>query len=296
MSKPHECSEPGDRVPQFDRAEFAKEAPGGPFCRECRRPIQNEYYDISGIVVCSICHANRLRFRSRLIRAFKALLLGSVAAAVGAGVYRMIMFGTGWNFSLVAILVGYMVGGAVNTGSGARGGRFYQVLAIFLTYSALVGMFLPEAWRALGSNSREHKVGNKQVAAARPKSANTDPDHNADTLPADKTAQPNTELPPDVFAHRPARDAEAKNKPTARDLKAGPENYAKSPRRASVLYLLCMLLLTFVLLIGLIYSVPVVLGIHSPISLIIFGIALWQAWRMNGASELIVTGPYRVRG
>ena len=139
------------------------EAPRGSFCRECRTPILDEYYDVDGNVVCSACHAGRTLFRSRLLRGLKALLLGSLAAAVGAGGYRMILFGSGWNFSIVAILVGYMVGGAVRTGSVERGGRFYQFLAVFLTYSALVGMFLPDLWRALSSSPQKERVAEKRI-------------------------------------------------------------------------------------------------------------------------------------
>jgi hypothetical protein len=101
-----------------------------------------------GNIVCSICHANRSRVRARSFRAFMALLFGSLAPAVVAGIYRMFILGTGWNFAPAAILVDYMVGGAVRTGSGERGGRFYQLLAVILTCSALVGMFLPGPWRA----------------------------------------------------------------------------------------------------------------------------------------------------
>ena len=36
-----------------------------------------------------------------------------------------------------------MVGGAVKAGSGNRGGRFYQLMALFLTYSAIVAMLVP---------------------------------------------------------------------------------------------------------------------------------------------------------
>jgi hypothetical protein len=54
-----------------------------------------------------------------------------------------------------------------------------------------------------------------------------------------------------------------------------------------------MLILTLVLLLGLVYSIPVVVGVQSPISLLIFGIALWQAWMMNRTAEPPVTGPYR---
>ena len=96
----------------------------------------------------------------------KAFLFGSIAATVGAAVYRMILFGTGWNIGLVAVVVGYMVGGAVRTGSGERGGRFYQFLAVFLTYSAIVGMFVPEFWQASPDNAAR-KAGRGRTRKAR---------------------------------------------------------------------------------------------------------------------------------
>ena len=63
-----------------------------------------------------------------------------------------------------------------------------------------------------------------------------------------------------------------------------------------LLYLLGMLLLTLVLMVGLMYLIPLYVGFHNPISLLIFGFALWEAWKMNRASDATVTGPYRVRG
>ena len=292
-------ADPERAVPQFDRSEFAKDSPGGPFCRECRGPIRDEYYDVGGIVVCSICHMKRGRARGRLIRCFKALLFGSLAAAVGAGIYRAIMFGTGWNFSLVAVLVGYMVGGAVKTGSGERGGRFYQFLAMFLTYSALVGMFVPELWQALGSSSKKGKEAENQIEKEIRQEVKTDPGRNADAKLAENSALPKAEARPVAAASKPALEAEAKSTPAAHDLKGRPEDAGerRRPRGAfQVLYLLVMLLLTLILLIGLIYAVPLLVAIHSPISLFIFGIALWQAWMMTRAVDIPVTGPYRIRG
>ena len=154
-----------DGIPGWGR--FANASPGAPFCRECRAPIADQYYDVGGIVICPTCQANWGRVRSRLFRGFNAFLLGSIAAAVGAGVYRMVMFGTGWNFSLLAILIGYTVGGAVRSGSRNRGGLFYQLLAVYLTYSALVGMFLPDLWKALQARSETGKqatTGNEKDA------------------------------------------------------------------------------------------------------------------------------------
>ncbi len=263
MSKPYELPEPETSIPQFDRAEFAPESSGGPTCRECRRALEDEYYDVSGSVVCPACLEKWGRTRSRMMRGLKALLLGSLAAAVGAAIYRTIMVGTGWNFSLVAILVGYMVGGAVRTGSRDRGGRLYQFLAIFLTYSALVGMFAPDVWKALSSLPRTRKPEARPVA---------------------------------VVAGA-ALQAAIDPSPDAGDKEARPKAAAEEPPPLSILgllYLLGMVLLLLLMLVGFMYYVPLYVGLHSPISLLIFGFGLWEAWRINRPSEVNVTGPYRV--
>jgi hypothetical protein len=68
----------------------------------------------------------------------RALGLGTAAAVLGAGVYFGIEALTGYEFGLVAIVVGLLVGSAVRKGSNGRGGWRYQALAMFLTYSAVV--------------------------------------------------------------------------------------------------------------------------------------------------------------
>ncbi len=50
---------------------------------------------------------------------------------------------TGYEFGLIAILVGYAVGIAVRRGSSGRGGWPYQLLAVGLTYASIVGSYLP---------------------------------------------------------------------------------------------------------------------------------------------------------
>ena len=82
-------------------------------------------------------------------RFFRAVLAGSGAAVVGAGIYYAVLALTGYEFALVAILVGLMVGFAVNWGSHGRGGWAYQTLAVVLTYAAIVSTYVPfvfEAW------------------------------------------------------------------------------------------------------------------------------------------------------
>ena len=142
----------GDDVPiepdeiQFDQAEYATTVPSGPTCGVCQRAIVDEYYELGGKVFCSSCRQGvetALRGGSRLARVIKALVFGSAAAAVGAVIYYVILRATGYNIGLVAVLVGFMVGGAVRKGTGNRGGLFYQILAVFLAYTAIGAMHLP---------------------------------------------------------------------------------------------------------------------------------------------------------
>jgi hypothetical protein len=57
---------------------------------------------------------------------------------------------------------------------------------------------------------------------------------------------------------------------------------------------------TFVLAVGalmaLFYATPILVGVQSPIALLIVGIALYEAWKLNKKVELRITGPYQVAG
>jgi hypothetical protein len=72
-----------------------------------------------------------------------ATVLGLVAGALGAGLYFGIAAVTGYEFGLVAIVVGFAVGYAVRVGSGGRGGLPYQLLAVIITYAAIVCTYVP---------------------------------------------------------------------------------------------------------------------------------------------------------
>ena len=108
-------------------------------------PIAEAYYEAGGQIVCALPGQNRDGIPGRLPAGpgLQGLLLGSIAAAVGAILYYAIMRITGLNIGLVAVVVGLMVGGAVKAGSGQRGGRFYQLLALLLTYTSIAAMYLP---------------------------------------------------------------------------------------------------------------------------------------------------------
>ncbi len=156
MSEPNASAHPGEsEVPleyddqlQFDQAEYSTSAPraSGASCTNCNQPIADAYFEIGGKIVCGPCRQRieeAFRGGSRLARGMRSLLYGTLAAMAGAVVYYLIVRVTGLNIGLIAIVVGLMVGGGVRRGSGNRGGRFYQLLALLLTYSSIVAMNAP---------------------------------------------------------------------------------------------------------------------------------------------------------
>jgi hypothetical protein len=131
---------------QFDQAEFATPTAERPTCFVCHQPILEEYYEIGQKVMCPQCRLGveaSFRGGSRMARFLKATALGVVAAAVGATIYYAFVRATNINLGLIAIVLGVMVGTAVRKGTGNRGGRLYQLLAVFLTYSSIVAMNIP---------------------------------------------------------------------------------------------------------------------------------------------------------
>lgn len=136
---------------QFDQAEF-KGDPVALACSSCGQGISAAYYQVGEAITCEAC---RWRIESEGAggsaagRFVKAALLGGIAAAIGAGVYYAIRALTGYEFGLIAVVVGLFVGGAVRMGSAHRGGVPYQILAMFLTYASIVSTYVPDIVKAL---------------------------------------------------------------------------------------------------------------------------------------------------
>ncbi|MFI5453972.1 MAG: hypothetical protein ACHRXM_00830 [Isosphaerales bacterium] len=207
------ADEAGDEL-QFDQAEYATPVPAGPSCGFCKRPIDDAYYELSGKVICATCRQRveaAFRGGSPVARVIKALVFGSAAGVAGAMLYYAIVRVTGLNIGLVAVVVGFMVGAAVRKGTGNRGGLFYQLLAVFLTYLAIVAMYVPILIEGLI----------KQLSLGR-------------------------------------------------------------------------ILELMVDRIDLLFTHPVREAIHHPISGLIYGFALWEAWKINKGLQLAINGPFRV--
>jgi hypothetical protein len=133
---------------QFDRAEFAGET--ALTCASCKTPITDEYYQINGQTICAKCRTQITAFfagGSKASRFLRAAAAGIGAGFVGFLIYWVILEVTNINFGLVAILVGWMVGSAVRWGSNRLGGRFYQLLAVAITYVAICATYIPMVFR-----------------------------------------------------------------------------------------------------------------------------------------------------
>jgi len=120
---------------QFEQAEYDADS-AAQTCTVCTNRLQGYYYTANGRLICVECKEKVQQvfdIGSAPRRFFKALLFGSLASIVGAGIYYAILKISGYQFALVSILIGLMVGSAVKSGCGGRGGWVYQTLAVFLT-------------------------------------------------------------------------------------------------------------------------------------------------------------------
>lgn len=142
---------------QLDRAEF--DGTYGTTCGACAKALTTEYYEANGVTVCADC-CEKLRAvgttGTSLTRGMRAFGAGAAAAFAGSVLYYAILALSGYEFGLIAIVVGMAVGKAVNWGAHGRGGWRYQTMAIALTYLAIVSSYVPIIISQIG----------KQTAAA----------------------------------------------------------------------------------------------------------------------------------
>lgn len=152
---------------QFDRAEFEapqgappgeQPAASGPQCAFCGRVLTTTYWAVADQVSCGACRERwqeALTGGSGALRFARATVFGLIAAGLGAALYFAIAALTGYELGLVAIVVGVMVGWAVRRGAEHRGGWAYQLLAIVLTYTAIVTAYVPDIARVITYGSQQ---------------------------------------------------------------------------------------------------------------------------------------------
>jgi hypothetical protein len=232
-------------------------------CAACSADVTTSYYEVNGAVMCLSCRAKvraQLTGGSGSARFAKAVAFGLAAAAVGSALYYAVLALTGYEIGLVAIVVGFLVGRAVNLGSQGRGGRAYQVLAVGLTYFAIVTTYIP----MIIKSARE------QVAVT-----------------ADSTAQKATSDSTALAAASVPANAQAELQGAATTAPNGVEAPA---RKVSVGHAL----IGIAVLLAFAAAVPILAGFENIIGMLIIGFALFEAWRQNQRVQLAITGPYRV--
>lgn len=154
---------------QFDRVE-GQRGPAAGACAACGQPIREVYYEVNGRVLCERC---RQEVEASWIsgsaagRFGKAVAFGIAAAAAGSALYYGVLALTGYEFGLIAIVVGFLVGFAVRKASAGRGGWRYQALAVFLTYTSIVSSYVPLIVREV-RNARPSAVSTADSAGLAP--------------------------------------------------------------------------------------------------------------------------------
>lgn len=131
---------------QFDKADVTEENTGPLVCHACQRQLFDVYFEVDTQPSCEMCRYELENERSRgsgLGRFARALAAGGFAGLVGAGLYYAVLALTGYEVGLVAIVVGFLVGFGVRWGSRGRGGWPYQILAVTITYVAIVSTYVP---------------------------------------------------------------------------------------------------------------------------------------------------------
>jgi len=113
-------------------------------CVACKRPIGDSYYTAGKAIVCASCKT-RIESMPRAVATpahiVRATVFGIGGAVAGAAVYYAILALIHLEIGLVAIAVGWLVGRAMQLGSGGQRGRTFQIIALILTYLGIaVGM------------------------------------------------------------------------------------------------------------------------------------------------------------
>jgi hypothetical protein len=154
---------------QFQKAEFTADADSR--CALCGAGIGDIYYHLGGSRICKVCagqkQANLEPVRGRVFG--KSVLYGLGAAVAGSALYGIVLLATGAEFALLSILVGIMVGKAMIHGSGGRGGRKLQIVAVLLTYGSITTGYVPTILKELYQKPLKTEAFKKPVPTERNK-------------------------------------------------------------------------------------------------------------------------------
>jgi len=254
----------GDAL-QFYKGEFDSAAQ--PLaCTICQAPLTQSYFTANLQPCCAAC-ADKLKSglnrKPTLNDVVRSVVYGTGAGILGSIIYYLILKVTGYEIGLIAILVGFLVGKAVMAGSGNRGGLRYRVIAVAITYIAIVSTYVPLIIEAL----RQHQTQQKYEAG--PKLGVGVPS----ITPSVTAPQPETKPVP----------------PKEKAPKAGPEQTDQAVAENSPPPFLALLAL-----LGLILSLPFLGGFENIIGILIILFALFEAARRTKKPQIEFAGPFEI--
>jgi hypothetical protein len=248
---------------QFDTADVGDAGAGPLACHACQRGLHDVYFEVGGQPACERCRYELEDWRSRgsaAGRFARALVGGGLAGLVGAGLYYAVLALTGYEVGLVAIVVGFLVGFGVRWGSRGRGGWPYQLLAVGITYVAIVSTYVPFLIEEIQNMESTEAAAEEAPGVTAPATLET---------PVAATA---ASLDPAPATSLPSSDAGVPGE----EITAGEA-------------LIGLAALAFLVL-----AIPFLGGFENILGLLIIGFGLYQAWKINVATPLLIEGPFQV--
>ena len=156
---------------QFDKAEYTGATSEAPptVCAACQNPLAGQYFHVNEQPFCATCKAEveRVLGGSPGPAGFVKAALGGVAGGIaGALLYYLVLALSGYEIGIIAIAVGFLVGKGVRWGTGGRGGRLYQAMAVGLTYVAIASTYVPAVVRGLSEADTNPSTASAPVEPA----------------------------------------------------------------------------------------------------------------------------------
>ena len=305
---------------QFDRADYGEDGANQTCCTSCSAPINEAYFQHDGNVICTQCRDDLIAKSSTglpLGRFFRALVYGSIAGLLGASLWYVIFLISGYEFGLIAIVVGLLVGVAVKSGSGGRGGLLYQCLAVVLTYISVTISYFPLLYAEIQNYNHDISIDPSmpQIRISFEKDGRLTVNDESLDIAAAKTATGNVIDKQGYllicFSDLTFPDEESDY---AGDL--GCKTYWEmaeywSSKNANIIFYtnrefkhrleidseesndhLVSLLVKIIVVAALCIMSPFFSGLENIIGFLIIGFALFEAWKINKKNPLDITGPF----
>ena len=241
---------------QFEQAEYAGPivAAAGPACVACHRAIPDQYYQLNGSILCNQCS--------------QAIMARLTGGSFFPRFFKACVFGFG------AAIAGFAIYFGVLKITGMQIGLI----------SILVGFMVGMAVRK-GSEGRGGLL--YQLTAIFFTYLAIAASYSALVLPMMFAELESKEQAEDQAAAKAAGQAEAK--PGPGDAAPGGKD-VNAPGKVTAL--------SFVIALGMLFAfalaLPIITGLHAPIGLAIVAFALWEAFKINRKTPIVITGPHLV--